>query len=300
MNVFTFIFVVCLYALYHVFEAYTDISVEQQLAVASVLILAFGIPHGAIDHVLFFKKNTASQLKFYGAYLGLILLFLVGWLVEPLWSFVFFLVLSAFHFGESQLNDLKLKRAFLRPVLFLTWGLTLLLTLIYYNTAELIGYTGFFKDTAVFQAVYQYELLSEAFIALNALTVAMLFVFIQRGSFDWNRLGGELFLLALIHLTFFLFPFIIGFTMYFVVLHSLRVMSQEFQFLKKEKDAFSLRDFLRLLMPYSLLSVFFTMVTFWLSWIDFIPVSIPLLALIIISTITLPHAVVMHLFYKQS
>ena len=28
-------------------------------------------------------------------------------------------------------------------------------------------------------------------------------------------------------------------------------MSQEFQFLKKEEDAFSLRDFLRLLMPYS-------------------------------------------------
>ena len=300
MNVFTFIFVVCLYALYHVFEAYTDISVEQQLAVASLLILAFGIPHGAIDHVLFFKKNTTSQLKFYGAYLGLILLFLVGWFVEPLWSFVFFLVLSAFHFGESQLNDLKLKRSSLRPVLFLTWGLTLLLTLIYYNTEELIGYTGFFKDTAVFQAVYQYEFLSEAFIALNALTVGMLFVFIKRGSFDWNRLGGELFLLALIHLTFFLFPFIIGFTMYFVVLHSLRVMSQEFQFLKKEEDAFSFRDFLRLLMPYSLLSVFFTMVTFWLSWIDFIPVSIPLLALIIISTITLPHAVVMHLFYKQS
>jgi hypothetical protein len=77
-------------------------------------------------------------------------------------------------------------------------------------------------------------------------------------------------------------------------------MSQEFQFLKKEEDAFSLRDFLRLLMPYSLLSVFFTMVTFWLSWIDFIPVSIPLLALIIISTITLPHAVGMHLFYNQS
>jgi len=227
-------------------------------------------------------------------------LFLVGWLVEPLWSFVFFLVLSAFHFGESQLNDLKLKRSFLRPFLFLTWGLTLLLTLIYYNTEELIGYTEFFKDTAVFQAVYQHAFLSEAFIALNALTVGMLFVFIQRGSFDWNRLGGELFLLALIHLTFFLFPFIIGFTMYFVVLHSLRVMSQEFQFLKKEEDAFSLRDFLRLLMPYSLLSVFFTMVTFWLSWIDFIPVSIPLLALIIISTITLPHAVVMHLFYKQS
>tara|TARA_B110000503_G_scaffold107870_1_gene161190 strand:- start:1979 stop:2881 length:903 start_codon:yes stop_codon:yes gene_type:complete len=300
MNVFTFIFVVCLYALYHLLEAYTDISIERELAVSSVLILTFGIPHGAIDHVLFFKKNTVSQLRFYGVYLGLTLLFLVGWMVEPLWSFVFFLVLSAFHFGESQLNDLKLKRPIMRPVLFLTWGLTLLLTLIYYNTEELIGYTGFFNDTEVFQAVYSHALLFEAFIALNALTGVTLFVFIERASFNWNRLGGELFLLALIHLTFFLFPFIIGFTMYFVVLHSMRVMSHEFEFLKSEDAGFSGRDFLKLLMPYSLLSIFFTVITFWLSWMEVIPVSIPLLALIIISAITLPHAVVMHLFYKQS
>lgn len=300
MNVFTFVFVVCLYALYHLFEAYTDISIEQQLAFSSIVILAFGIPHGAIDHVLFFKKNQVSQLKFYGAYFGLIVLFLVGWVFEPFWSFVFFLILSAFHFGESQLNDLTLKRTLQRPFLFLTWGLTLLLSLIYFNADELTSYTAYFSDTEGFQAVYQHPFLSGAFVMFNVLTIGMLVVFPKKESFDWNRLGGELFLMGLIHLTFYLFPFIIGFTMYFVVLHSLHVMSQEFKFLRKEDVRFTAADFLKLLMPYSVLSIFFTVITLWLSYIDVIPVSIPLLALIIISTITLPHAVVMHLFYKQT
>jgi Brp/Blh family beta-carotene 15,15'-monooxygenase len=300
MNVFTFLFVVCLYALYHLFEAYTDISIERQIAFSSLVILAFGIPHGAIDHVLFFKKNEISQVKFYGVYLGLTLLFLVGWLFQPLWSFVFFLVLSAFHFGESQLNDLRLKKSFLKPLLFLTWGLTLLVSLIYYNAEELSGYTSFFHDTQVFQVVYEHRFLSVAFVALNALTVGMLITFSEWASVNWNRLGGELFLMGLIHLTFFLFPFIIGFTMYFVVLHSIRVMSQEFQFLKNENAISTGLEFVKLLMPYSILSIFFTGVTLWLSHIQVIPLSIPLLALIIISVITLPHAVVMHLFYKQS
>ena len=128
----------------------------------------------------------------------------------------------------------------------------------------------------------------------------MLIAFSNMAPLDWNRLGGELFLMGLIHLTFFLFPFIIGFTMYFVVLHSIRVMSHEFQFLKNEETVFSGLDFVKLLMPYSLLSVFFTVITLWLSYVGVIPLSIPLLALIIISAITLPHAIVMHLFYKQS
>jgi hypothetical protein len=77
-------------------------------------------------------------------------------------------------------------------------------------------------------------------------------------------------------------------------------MSQEFQFLKDENAISTGLEFVKLLMPYSILSIFFTGVTLWLSHIQVIPLSIPLLALIIISVITLPHAVVMHLFYKQS
>ena len=57
MNRFTFIFIVCLYALFLVYQAFNTITLEQQLVGASFFILSFGIPHGAIDHVLFFKKD---------------------------------------------------------------------------------------------------------------------------------------------------------------------------------------------------------------------------------------------------
>ena len=76
-------------------------------------------------------------------------------------------------------------------------------------------------------------------------------------------------------------------------------MSQEFQYFKNENEAFSIFDFIKLLMPYSLLSIGFTILILWLSFKEIIPISVPLMSLIIISVITLPHALVMHVFYKK-
>ena len=109
-----------------------------------------------------------------------------------------------------------------------------------------------------------------------------------------RRLSSELFLIALIHLIFF-FPFIIGFTLYFVVLHSIRNES-EYLFFKSEDSSFGLVEFLKLLLPYSLLSIFFTSVLLALSHLGYLGISIPFLSIIIISVITLPHAIVMHIF----
>jgi hypothetical protein len=114
-----------------------------------------------------------------------------------------------------------------------------------------------------------------------------------------ERLLSEFFLLFLIHVTFYLFPFIIGFTLYFVVLHSLKVMQDEIEFFKKDNPEFSFLDFLKLLAPYSMLSIFFTTILLLLSYYSYIPYSIPFLSIIIISVITLPHAIVMNIFYNE-
>ena len=114
-----------------------------------------------------------------------------------------------------------------------------------------------------------------------------------------ERLLSEFFLLFLIHVTFYLFPFIIGFTLYFVVLHSLKVMQDEIEFFKKDNPEFSFLDFLKLLAPYSILSIFFTTILLLLSYYSYIPYSIPFLSIIIISVITLPHAIVMNIFYNE-
>ncbi len=299
MNRFTFIFLVCLYSLLIIFQAYSHITLEQQLVYASFFILLFGIPHGAIDHILFFKKKSMTQLKFYGLYLGLIALFVLLWLKFPIISFIFFLILSAFHFGESQFVDAKLTLRNFNPLLFLFWGLALLATLMYYNISELAIITAYFKDTKDFGIVYNEDLFFYFFTTTNITTIFLLLYFFLKKQISTRRLSSEFFLIALIHLTFYLFPFVIGFTLYFVVLHSIRVMNQEYLFFKSEDSSFGLVEFLKLLLPYSLLSIFFTSVLLTLSYLGYLGISIPFLSIIIISVITLPHAIVMHIFYNK-
>lgn len=299
MNRFTFIFVICLYGLFLIYQAYTELDLEQQLLYSSFFILLFGIPHGAIDHILFFRKRSMSQFRFYTLYLGLILLFVLAWLYYPITSFIFFLVLSAFHFGESQFVDAELSLFKFKPVLFLFWGLSLLATLVYYNIGQLVDITAFFKDTKDLAVVYNHDLIFYFFVITNLITVALIVYLFITQQLTLQRLSSELFLIALIHLTFFLFPFIIGFTLYFVVLHSIRVMNQEYLFFKAEDASFGIKAFLKLLLPYSLLSIFFTSVLIGLAHYGYIGISISLLAIIIISVITLPHAIVMHIFYNK-
>jgi len=298
MNRFTFIFVVCIYALFLLYQAFVEISLYNQLLGASFFILIFGIPHGAIDHVLFFRKRQMSQLKFYTIYLGLIVAFIALWFWQPVISFVVFLLLSAFHFGESQLVDITYSLKW-KPLLFFSWGLALLATLVYYNIGELADITALFQDTKDFSVVYNERIFFWFYALTNASTLLALGYLFFIDLLSFKRFSSEVFLMALVHLTFFLFPFIIGFTLYFVILHSIMVMNQEFQFFKSERKEFNLKDFLKLLLPYSLLSIFFTTVLVLLSYNGILSISVTFLAIIIISVITLPHAIVMSIFYNK-
>ena len=299
MNPITFIFLICLYALFNIYEAIGGIKIENQIIYCSMLIIAFGIPHGALDHILFFKKRNTSQIKFYSIYLGLVLSFIILWIYFPLLSLTLFLIISAFHFGESQFEEIEIKKYTHSLLLYLIWGLSLLINLIFYNVNELNDFTTFFEDTESFYYLYNHEYITYGFILFNIVTVCMLLNLIRKKIINWNKLFSELFLFGLIHLTFYLFPFIIGFTLYFVILHSIKVMNYEYNFLKNESKNFNWVNFLKLVTPYTLLSLFFTGLFFVLSYNDIIPISIPLLSIIIISAITLPHAIVMHIFYNE-
>ena len=298
MNTFTFIYIVGIFIILNLFQGFTNISLENQLIYSSIFILLLGIPHGAIDHVLFFKKREMSQLKFYSIYLGLSLVFVVLWHLAPIASLLFFLLISAFHFGESQFADILFKKS-LRFIFYFFWGLCLLSTLMYYNANELYDITSYFDDTIILDKIYNKEKIGVFFYITNVVTIVSIIALTYYKKINNDRLFSELFLLFLIHATFYLFPFIIGFTLYFVALHSIKVMNDEFKFLKEEDKSFSILRFLILLAPYSVLSIFGTTFLFILSYLNYIPYSIPFLAIIIISVITLPHAIVMNIFYNE-
>ena len=93
MNFFTFIYIIGIFILLNIFEGFKEISIENQLIYSSLSILLFGIPHGAIDHIIFFKKRNITQLKFYLIYLGLIIGFVLMWHIAPVLSLVLFLLI---------------------------------------------------------------------------------------------------------------------------------------------------------------------------------------------------------------
>ena len=240
-----------------------------------------------------------STVSFYIIYLGLIVAFVGLWLWWPLLSFVLFLLLSAYHFGESQLVDMSLSKLPYKALVYFNWGLALLATLMYYNLPELKEITAFFHDTLSLKVIYDETIIFWFYLLTNSLNVLALSLLFFKDKLNARRFSSELFLIALIHLTFFLFPFIIGFSLYFVVLHSMVVMHQEYQFFKSENPAFSVFQFIKLLLPYSVLSIVFTSLLILTSHLGYINISIPFLAIIIISVITLPHAIVMTIFYNK-
>ncbi|GIS08828.1 MAG: hypothetical protein CM15mP112_09400 [Flavobacteriales bacterium] len=82
-------------------------------------------------------------------------------------------------------------------------------------------------------------------------------------------------------------------------LHSLKVLSQEFNYLNIIYKKLSISKFIILLTPHTLLSLAFLAIFIYLSQNNIINISILLLTIIGISVITLPHSIVMTKFYEK-
>ncbi|KAJ3363507.1 hypothetical protein GGF31_000949 [Allomyces arbusculus] len=101
-------------------RGYTDVAA---LPIATALIAVFGIPHGAVDHKLFYehaaahlalvdhdKKHrawfTSPQVRFYTGYLGLMAVHALFWIVHRPTAFAAFLALAVYHFGHGDFEYL--------------------------------------------------------------------------------------------------------------------------------------------------------------------------------------------------
>jgi Brp/Blh family beta-carotene 15,15'-monooxygenase len=206
MNSFTFIYIIGIFFILNLFQGFQNIELENQLIYSSLFILLIGIPHGAIDHILLFRKREMSQITFYGIYLGLIIGFVVLWHITPVISLLFFLLISAFHFGESQFSDISFNKI-LRYTFYFFWGLCLLSSLMFYNVDELYEITSFFDDTIILEKVYNKETISIFFYLTNLITIGSILTLLLRKKLILIDFFQSLFLLFLIHITFLLISF---------------------------------------------------------------------------------------------
>ena len=298
MNKFSFIYLVLVYLLFAVYTYFGEINFEYQIIGCFLLILLFGIPHGAIDHIVYKTQNNISNLKFFSFYLSLIILYTICWFIFPKWCLIIFLLLSSYHFGESQFSEFKFN-SILKKITFISCGIIVISSLIYYNQTELVKLSNMYMDTQVFTTIFKSPLIEISFYSSSILFILfILYEFVFHNN-KLEDLFTILFEMILIHVTFYLFSVLIGFTLYFIFLHSLKVLKQEYQFLKKITNNLSPTEFVKMLFPFTGLSIFF-LITFYVGVLTgTLNISTFLFLIIGISVITLPHVFIMANFYNS-
>lgn len=264
-----------------------------------VAILTLGVAHGSIDHLLFgMKNNKTNKTHFIIIYLAVLAANFVLWYILSEIALFLFLAFSAYHFGQSQFIELNIKQKVLSKALYFSWGASILAGLIYFNSNEV---NKLFYDPVsnsnVFESIINNIELYFTLFGIAALLISI-YLLINK-SISIQTFGLELLQYLIIISAFYLFPIVLGFSLYFIILHSFRVLLQEYDFLKKSYRIKNVFQFVKLLFPFTLISVIGLGLILSSVYFFDLKIALPYLLIALTSAVTIPHALVMEVFYYK-
>lgn len=274
-------------------QFFPDLFFEYQTPAALLLIAFIGIPHGAVDHLLFLKKTNRNKTYFYSFYIALLTLYGISWIYFPMISLSLFLILSAYHFGQSQFEKYDV-HTLTKKIIGFIWGVIVLSGLVVFNFNEIQILLTDYEELNAFVSLFNHE-----YFKLICLISTITFLIIGLVNLRFKSLVKELIYISLIGVTFLIQPLLLGFALFFIFNHSYTVMRSEYKFLSKYDTHFNLSKFIKALTPFTLLSILGTSFLYYLSSTGWITMSLPFILLITISSLTFPHAIVMEVFYTK-
>lgn len=285
------------------FKLFSPINFQNQLLILVIALIFTGIPHGAIDHLVEeknanFQKKKFSLVGFITRYVATILIYAISWFFLPEMSLIFFLGISAWHFGET---DIPLNRGniYSSGIMRFIWGNVVLAFLLLNNGSEVKSILTTIIPPQSWTLSAFSNLCEHKNIALGILflSFSILFIISQKPKSLYNWYFILLPLLVLIIVS--KLPIILGFTLYFAFWHSIIAFKTISSYILPHlnfKEAF-LKTWIKTL-PFTFLAFFFLILSyiFWQS--KFFQSDPTMLIFIFISTITLPHLLVMHTMYS--
>lgn len=276
-----------------------DIPDSLQMGYFLLLIGATGIPHGALDHIIaknnVGEKTTFNIPQFLGRYVFAIIAYSVCWIFFPSVSLSIFLLISAWHFGETDLSDIQLPK-FIGNSARLVWGIFILLLILLTHEQEtfsVIERITRMQATALwvwqFFVSYKWILLIITGVSSGSFIIADLFKQKNRNSI-FISLNLSLILVISSQL-----PLLPSFALYFGGWHAIRSFEITFKFLHQEKEE-TASDPITLwknALPMTFLAAFgFVFMAYIWTGLGIKTDPIPAL-FIFLSIITLPHLDVM-------
>lgn len=282
-----------------------------ELTIFALFVVLTGIPHGAVDHlvaadVFDLELNWHDQLRFFGAYLGAMILFGLVWIASPITGFIIFLAISVYHFGQGDLSWLTLPSV-PATILYLSRGVMLLVLpiaghleitapIIFEATGVDLSESGLLSDFALTLVI--------AAFAQHVLLVAVIPV-LSGAGFQGKEILLSLslgFILIITH------P-LVGFGIYFGIWHALNhffeLRDHLWHRLRESGSVAASSNisgfwwFYKKTIPFTALS-FVGLVVLWLLMDSFgVREKMISLLFIMISVLTLPHMVVVHFLFDR-
>jgi Brp/Blh family beta-carotene 15,15'-monooxygenase len=275
-------------------------SVYFELIVASILIVTVGLPHGATDLLLtkYLTGNSSisDTVSFLSKYLLVIFSYGVVWYLMPIVAFTVFIIISIYHFGQSNLNFIQTENRIIRGLAYVASGSFVILTplCIHYDTAgaiieNMIGSTLLINDIAI-------SALPRELFLINVWLIVFLFFnnWISKKDFLLQIIGISLLLLC-----FYWLPLIIGFTVYFVFWHSYGSMIDQIRFIKSKEDGFTWWQYYLNALPITIIAVLIIIGAFKINTILSTDLSIIEVFFVLLSMFTLPHILLIEQLYAQ-
>jgi Brp/Blh family beta-carotene 15,15'-monooxygenase len=183
-----------------------------------LVIITVGLPHGALDFLVAGEGKSKAKLStFLFFYISQSLAFLLLWF-WPIAAASLFVLLSAYHFGETDLQEFS-PHPWLKHSSIVCYGLATLTALLFAHYSELIALIPDIDGQVSRYGALTW--LKENYLTIYLLLMATSIVFLlQQKNIDRSQLA-TLLLLGIPQILIFTLPFLAGFTYYFGIWHSI-------------------------------------------------------------------------------
>ena len=264
-----------------------------------LLIISFGISHGALDNEkgkkLLRKFKIKNILLFYLSYIFVSLIILLFWFYFPTLTLSLFLIVAAYHFGkeDSEIMGPK-KNVFLKVIYFLKGSVVILAPLFFkYNeTSNLFDILNFnlellsyFNENNLIKIFFYISLISNLYFLIENIDENYDFIILDLFS---------------INLLFYLLSPLAAFSLYFCFIHSLRHTVSLCNNLDKKSLSKGFKRFLKKALPLTIITaVIFIIVVFIIikyNTLDFALLNVIFIGL---ASLTFPHILLEYLLEKN-
>lgn len=273
-----------------------------EIIVAAILIVAIGLPHGATDLLLVkylstdrYNEQSVSQALLH--YISLIALYGLIWYFMPELAFVLFIIISIYHFGQSNYTFLQVESKLTRTVGYIASGSFVLLTPLCIHHEIAIPIIETISGTTAFSfSATTAETLTRALFLTNIWLLIFLYL---NNWITSETLAYQLVSIVLLLLCYWFLPLILGFTIYFVFWHSLHSMVDQIDYIRTKENDFTWLKYYKNALPITLLAVVLIAGGYWINITWSINFSIIEVFFVMLSLMTLPHIILIEQLYAN-